>query len=191
MQLRNTPDRYGAIAQAFHWIIVILIIVQFTLGIIGSDLPLGMQRLVVLSRHKSIGMTILMLVILRLAWRLLNTVPRLPAAMPRLEQRLAHGTHRLFYVLLIAMPIVGWISSSASNLSVSWFGLFVFPDLVGTDKVLAELAKEVHKTLAWILLATVVLHVAAALRHHFVKKDGILLRMLPGRGRGADKGAPC
>lgn len=179
MLIRNTADRYGAIAQAFHWAIVVLIIVQFTLGIIGSDLPVGMQRLIVLSRHKSFGMTIFMLVLLRLAWRLANPVPRLPDKMPRLHQRLAHATHWLLYALLLTMPVVGWISSSASNLTVSWFGIFTWPDLVGTNKELATAAKELHEVLAWILFTTVTLHLAAALRHHFVLKDDILLRMLP------------
>lgn len=187
MQIRNTAERYGAASQAFHWTIVALVVFQLALGIIAADLPVGMERLIMLARHKSFGMTIFMLMILRLTWRLANPVPELPAAMPRYEQRLAHATHWFLYALLLAMPIAGWISSSASNLSVSWFGLFVWPDLVDKNKELADLAKAIHKTLAWLLLATAVLHAAAALRHHFLLKDDVLMRMLPDRRARAVK----
>lgn len=179
MAMRNTIDRYGSVAQSLHWVIVALVAVQIVLGIIGADLPVGMERLVTLSRHKSLGMTIFALMLLRLGWRLVNPVPALPAQIPRLEQRLARATHWTFYALLLAMPVVGWISSSASNLTVSWFGLFTFPDLVETDKELATSAKALHRAMAWTLMALVSLHAAAALRHHFLLKDSVLARMLP------------
>lgn len=179
MAMRNTIDRYGSVAQSLHWVIVALVAVQIVLGIIGADLPVGMERLVTLSRHKSLGMTIFALMLLRLGWRLVNPVPALPVQIPRLEQRLARATHWTFYALLLAMPVVGWISSSASNLTVSWFGLFTFPDLVDTDKELATSAKALHRAMAWTLMALVSLHAAAALRHHFLLKDSVLARMLP------------
>jgi len=179
MMLRNTHEYYGAIAQALHWAIVALVAVQVVLGFTGADLPVGMERLITLSRHKSLGMTIFALMAVRLAWRLINPVPALPIQLPRTEQRLAHGTHWLLYGLLLVMPVAGWISSSASNLTVSWFGVFTFPDLVDTDKALAITAKAWHRGMAWVLLATISLHALAALRHHFVLKDSVLLRMLP------------
>jgi cytochrome b561 len=179
MGMRNTDSSYGYAAQALHWTIVLLVAVQFVLGVTGADLPIGMERLITLSRHKSLGMTILALMLVRLAWRLANPAPALPSAMPPLERRLARAAHWLFYGLLLALPVIGWISSSASNLTVSWFGLFTIPDLVDTDPGLAMLAKALHRVMAWTLLALIAVHAGAALRHHFVVRDNVLLRMLP------------
>jgi len=178
--LRNSPERYGIISQTLHWIIVVLVSIQFVVGSIAADLPLGMQRLILLSRHKSIGMTIFTLMILRLLWRLANPVPQLPVKMPGPEQHLARLTHWLFYILLLCIPVAGWTNSSASNLTVSWFGIFNWPDLVNPDKHIATIAKETHKILVWTLLVIISLHAVAALRHHFILKDNILARMLPG-----------
>ena len=180
LMLRNSPDHYGIISQSLHWVIVVLVSIQFVVGSIAADLPLGMQRLILLSRHKSIGMTIFILMILRLLWRLANTVPQLPVIMPGNEQRLAHLTHWLFYILLLCIPVAGWINSSASNLTVSWFGIFNWPDLVDADKHIATIAKGTHKILVWTLLAIISVHTIAALRHHFILKDNVLTRMLPG-----------
>lgn len=184
MVLRNEQDRYGAVAQGLHWAIVVLIVIQITLGVIGADLPVGMERLITLSRHKSLGMTIMALMVVRLMWRLMNPVPVLPSGMSKTEQRLARSTHWLLYGLLLVMPVVGWVGSSASNLTVSWFGVFTFPDLVETDKALAAAAKALHRGMAWTLMALVSLHALAALRHHFLLKDTVLLRMLPRRRKG-------
>jgi len=185
--LRNSPEHYGIVSQALHWIIVVLFSIQFVVGSIAADLPLGMQRLIFLSRHKSIGMTIFILMILRLLWRLSNRLPELPATMAQNEQRLARLTHWLFYILLLCIPVAGWINSSASNLTVSWFGLFNWPDLVNPDKQIATIAKGIHKTLVWTLLSIICLHTIAALRHHFILKDNVLNRMLPGFKRKTDK----
>ena len=177
--LRNSAERYGAVAQLLHWTIVALVIVQFTLGFSAQGLPISMQRLVLLSRHKSVGMTILALVLLRLAWRVYSPPPKLPAGMSRVQQLAAKGSHVLLYALLLTMPLVGWITSSASHLTVSWFGLFEFPNLVGPDPRLAHVAKAVHFTMAWTLLALACLHALAACWHQWWRKDGLLLRMLP------------
>ncbi|HEV7165693.1 MAG TPA: cytochrome b [Gammaproteobacteria bacterium] len=175
---RNTAKRYGIVAQSLHWTVVALVIVQFVLGFTAAGMPISMQRLMLLANHKSIGLTILALVILRLAWRGFSPAPALPVGMP-LQRRAAHVSHVLLYGLLITMPIVGWITSSASHLTVTWFGLFPFPNLVGPDAHLAKLAKATHAAMAWLLLATASLHALAALWHHFVQKDDVLLRMLP------------
>jgi len=176
---RNTPERYGAVSQLLHWTVVALVITQFVLGFTAAGMPISMQRLVLLARHKSFGMTILALAILRLLWRLFSPAPALPAGMPPLQKTAAHLSHALLYALLISMPIVGWITSSASHLTVTWFGLFAFPNLVGPDQELAKLAKATHAAMAWTLLVTASLHALAALWHHFVHKDSVLLRMLP------------
>ena len=176
---RNTPERYGAVAQLLHWTVVALVITQFVLGFTAADMPISLQRLVLLARHKSFGMTILALVLLRLLWRWLSPPPALPQGMPSMQKLAAHGSHALLYLLLVAMPIVGWITSSASHLTVSWFGLFAFPNLVGPDPGLAKLAKATHEAMAWALLVIASLHALAALWHHFVQKDNVLRRMLP------------
>src|SRR5262249_42287764 len=124
MPNKTTPHRYGALAQLFHWIIAAMIVTQFSLAWTADDLPLGARKLGLLAWHKSVGMTILMLAILRLLWRLWTPPPALPEAMTRFERNAARATHIAFYVLLFAMPLIGWLMSSAKNYSVSWFGIF-------------------------------------------------------------------
>jgi len=175
----NLKARYGAVAQGFHWIIASLIVVQFTLGWTGAGLPLGMHKLNVLARHKSFGMTVLMLAILRLLWRFKNAPPPLPSAMTPMEKRLARATHAAFYVLLFALPVSGWLMSSAKNYSVSWFGLFTWPDLIGKSAPAFDVLHATHQILGVALFSIAVLHIFAALKHHFWNKDDVLLRMLP------------
>jgi cytochrome b561 len=179
MPISSSPSRYGAVAQGFHWIIAGLIVTQFTLAWMADDLPLGMHKLALLARHKSFGMTVLMLAVLRLLWRLFHRPPELPAGMSKVERILAKGTHILFYILLFAMPLTGWLMSSAKNYSVSWFGRFTWPDLIGKNERAFELLKTTHQTLSWLLFALAILHILAALKHHFWNKDDVLKRMLP------------
>jgi cytochrome b561 len=179
MPIRNSTDRYGNVAQLLHWLIVVLIILQVILALIADDMPLGVQKLTVLARHKSFGMTILGLAVLRVLWRFMNPVPTLPTTLKPYERGLARVTHVLLYVLMFAMPLSGWVMSTAHNYPVSWFGLFTWPNPVAPDKELAELMEEVHESLAYTLGAVVTLHVLAALKHHFVLKDNVLKRMLP------------
>lgn len=183
MQFRNTETRFGAVAQFFHWAIVALIITQYVLAQIFEDMPLGMAKIKMIGNHKAVGMTILMLAVLRLIWRWMNPVPALPGTLKPYERRLAHISHILLYLLIFAIPISGWIMSSVANIPVSYFGLFSFPDLLGEDKSLVDPVKEVHEILNVILLVTVMVHVAAALKHHFILKDDVLKRMLPRFGR--------
>jgi cytochrome b561 len=182
MTFRNTTARWGYLAQLFHWVIVALIITQFVLISIEQDLPLGMQKLAVLARHKSVGITVLALAALRLVWRVLNPTPLLPNTLKPYERVLAKITHVLLYVLLFAMPITGWIMSSARNFPVSWFNLVQLPDFVAPSRPLYEAMHDTHEILAWVLVATATLHVLAALKHHFVLKDDTLRRMLPFTG---------
>lgn len=176
MRWRNTATQYGAITVLFHWSIVALVITQFVLGERAHDLPVSMERLQTLALHKSIGLTIFALMLLRLGWRLVNPTPALP---PGRTRALARLTHVAFYVLLIAVPVSGWLLSSASNLSVSWFRLFTLPDLVSANTSLADTLKELHETLNGTLAVLACVHAAAALVHHFWWRDDVLLRMLP------------
>jgi cytochrome b561 len=176
---REPAHRYSAVAQAFHWIIAALIVTQFTLAWMADDLPLGMHKLTLLARHKSFGMTILMLALLRLIWRLFNPAPSLPDGMSKIERLLAKITHVAFYVLLFAMPLTGWLMSSAKNYSVSWFGLFTWPDMIAPNEQRFDFLKSTHDTLSLLLLSIAILHILAALKHHFWNKDDVLKRMLP------------
>ncbi len=179
MPTTSPPARYTAVAQSFHWIIAALIVTQFTLAWMADDLPLGMHKLALLARHKSFGMTVLMLAILRLLWRLKNPPPALPADMKPIERWLAKATHIGFYVLLFAMPLTGWMMSSAKNYSVSWFGLFTWPNLIGQNDTAFEFLKSTHEILSDALFALAALHILAALKHHFWNKDDVFTRMLP------------
>jgi cytochrome b561 len=179
MPSQGSSGRYTAVAQAFHWIIAALIVSQFVLGHMGADLPNGMHKLALLARHKSFGMTVLMLAILRLLWRLKNPPPELPAGMSPLERMIARATHVAFYVLLFAMPLTGWMMSSAKNYAVSWFGLFTWPNLIGKNEAAFDALRATHEILSDVLFAIAVLHILAALKHHFWNKDDVLLRMLP------------
>ncbi len=172
-------QRYGAVAQSLHWIIAALVVTQFVLGWTAAGLPLGLHKLTVLARHKSAGMTVLMLAILRLGWRFKYMPPPLPGGMSRIEQRLARATHAAFYVLLFALPVSGWLMSSAKKYSVSWFGLFTWPDLIGKSEFAFDLLRTTHHGLGLVLFAIAVLHILAAFKHHFWDKDDVLLRMLP------------
>jgi cytochrome b561 len=179
MPSQNSSERYTAIAQACHWIIAALIITQFVLAYMANDLPNGMHKLALLARHKSFGMTILMLAIVRLLWRLTHRPPELPSGMMPVERMLARATHVGFYVLLFVMPLTGWMMSSAKKYSVSWFGLFTWPNLIGKNEAAFEFLRSTHDILSNVLLALAILHILAALKHHFWNKDTVLLRMLP------------
>jgi cytochrome b561 len=179
MAVRNTIYRWGAVSQLLHWLIVVLIVVQVTLGTWAADLPTGSKKLGLLARHKSVGITILMLVALRLLWRWANPTPALPPTLKTWEQTVARVTHVLLYLLLFAQPLSGWMMSSARGFPVSWFGFFQLPDLVPKSKPLYDALLTTHGLLAWVLYAVVALHVAAALKHHFMLRDDVLRRMLP------------
>jgi cytochrome b561 len=179
MPNKNPPTRYTAVAQLFHWIIAALIVTQFVLAWTADDLPLGAHKLALLARHKSFGMTVLMLAILRLIWRFKNPPPELPVGMTPIERRLARATHVAFYVLLFAMPLTGWMMSSAKNYSVSWFGLFTWPNLIAKNETAFNFLKSTHDYLSDALFVIAVLHILAALKHHFWNKDDVFLRMLP------------
>ncbi|HSY09177.1 MAG TPA: cytochrome b [Steroidobacteraceae bacterium] len=178
MQVRNTTARWGSVAQFLHWLIVALILTQVILALAASELH-GMAKLAMLARHKSVGITILMLAVVRLLWRLVNPTPPLPLTLKPYERFLAHFTHAALYVLIFAMPLSGWIMSSARGFPVSWFNRFQLPDLVPKNRPLYEAMLTTHKALALTLGAVATLHFLAALKHHFVLKDTVLRRMLP------------
>lgn len=179
MQFRNTTERWGALSQLVHWLIVALILAQYVLARIAEDLPLGNEKIAALARHKSVGITILVLAVLRLLWRWRGAVPPMPATARPYEQTSARVTHVLLYALLFLQPLTGWMMSSALNFPVSWFGLVQLPDLVSPSHPLFDFFHGAHEMLFNALCIIALLHAAAALRHHFVLKDDVLRRMLP------------
>jgi cytochrome b561 len=179
MLIRNTASRWGAVAKALHWLIAALIVVQLPLGLYATALPPDLEKLALLARHKSIGLTILALAAIRLAWRWGDCTPAMPDNLRLHERLLAHFSHATLYFLILAMPLTGWIMSSARGFPVSWFNLFQVPDLVGKNEPLYHAMIITHETLALLLVAVLALHIAAALRHHFALKDDTLRRMLP------------
>jgi cytochrome b561 len=175
----STAARYGGIAIALHWLVAVAIFATFPLGLYMADLPLSPRKLELVSYHKWIGVTVLTLMCLRLAWRLIHRPPPLPSSVPAWQRRAAAIAHWTLYALLLAIPLSGWLFSSAAGVPTVYLGLWQLPDLVGKDKALADALKLAHKSLNFALLALVVVHVAAALKHQFVDRDGLLLRMRP------------
>ncbi|HTM64070.1 MAG TPA: cytochrome b [Gammaproteobacteria bacterium] len=179
MQFKNSENRYGIIAIFLHWLIALVVIAMIILGLYMVRQPASLQKLKLFGWHKEYGMLVLFLFVLRLSWRFINVAPILPAHISALQKLAAHGMHYLLYGMMIAMPLTGWMTSSAAGLSVSFFGLFVLPDLVNPDDNLRMLLGEVHEWLGYILIALICAHAGAALQHHFYHKDDILRRMLP------------
>ena len=179
MTFRNTTRSWGALSKALHWIIVILIINQWVIAARADALPNGLAKLQALGWHKSFGMTILMLAVVRLAWRLMNPTPDLAGETKPWERLLARLSHFLLYALIFAMPLTGWMMSSARNFPVSWFKLFQFPDLVAPAERMFHRMHDLHHQLFAALVIVALLHIAGALKHHFIDKNDVLKRMLP------------
>lgn len=179
MIFRNTHRAWGAVSKTFHWLIVLLIIAQWLIAERAEDLPRGMAKLQALDLHKSVGMTVFMLAVLRLVWRWANPVPSLDGLARGWERRLAALTHVALYALIFAMPLSGWLMSSAHAYSVSWFHLFQWPDLVKPDHELSERLEQLHGLLFQSLVVVAALHVLGALKHHVVDRNDLMKRMLP------------
>jgi cytochrome b561 len=175
------PRHYTRTAVALHWLMALLITAGFTLGVTMTDLSMSPKKLRYFSYHKWIGITVLGLLLVRALWRALHRAPP-DEPMPRWQRRLAHLTHGLLYLLMFATPIAGWLYSSASGIPVVYLKLWQLPDLVPKDPALAKVLVQVHALLAWTLACVVLVHSAAALKHHFVDRDATLRRMLHWRG---------
>ncbi|WP_432785011.1 Cytochrome b561 [Oligella sp. MSHR50489EDL] len=175
----STSVRYTSTAIFLHWLMALGLIGTLSLGLYMQGLPFSPSKLQFYSWHKWAGITLLLLAIVRLAWRLSHPAPALPAEMGALSKLGAHAIHWLLYLLMLAIPISGWLMSSAQGFSVMWFGIVPLPDLVAPDPDLGNLLTKVHITLNYLLMASIVAHVGAALFHHFIKKDTVLKRMMP------------
>lgn len=186
MQALDHEAHYNAVAKFFHWLIALAIIGMLALGwtMADDELVKGPLRFSLFQWHKSIGITILLLSLLRLGWRLMNPPPAFPATMPSWERWAAHGTHFLFYALMIGLPLTGWLLVSASPYKTELFGLVALPNLpfiadMPDKKAFGEIAEDCHGALASITLGLLLLHIAAAWKHHLFERDDVLLRMAP------------
>lgn len=182
----HAVSRYTTTAIVLHWGLGLALVGLFGMGLYMADLPFSPQRLKLYNWHKWAGITVLCLSVLRLVWRLTHRAPALPpkmaAAMPQWQHSAYHATHVALYALFFIVPLVGWAYSSAAGFPVVLFGVLPLPDWVSADKALAELIKPWHEISAFALAALVLLHVAAALKHHVIDKDALLDRMRPERG---------
>jgi len=191
MALQDTQSRYGAVAMTLHWLIAVLIIFNICLGYYMNDMPNNdPNHFAFVQFHKSTGLTILVLSVLRVMWRWINPFPPLPATMPMWEKAAARFVHGMFYFLIIAIPLAGWamVSSSPLGLPTMYYGWFEWPQI----HALADLPRDqkqhligtfrnTHNTLALLMACLIALHVLAALKHQFWDRDTVLKRMLPGR----------
>ncbi len=174
----SDKPRYDAGSRAFHWLGFLAIAAAFGIAWVMEALPFSPLRLKLFNWHKWVGVTVLVLTVLRLLWRLGHKAPE-PVAMPRWQSLAAKATHLALYPLIIAQSLLGWAHSNAAGYPIVWFGKLRLPDLVAKDKALADLTGEWHEAVAWALLALIAAHVLAALKHHLVDRDDTLRRMLP------------
>ena len=182
----ETPSRYSIGAMIFHWSIAVLVIVNWRIAESAEHLE-GAEKAAVFGYHKAGGMLILALTLGRLAWRFTHPLPRLPDTYATWERVLARTTHVLFYVLLVGLPLGGWLANSLSGREIDFFGLFAIPALpVGTDKELGHTIFEAHATGGSIMIYLIALHILGALKHTFVDKDLGIFRMLPFGGKARD-----
>ncbi len=176
----KSSERYTGVAITLHWLLALLIVGTFVLGVYMQELPMSLAKLKLFNWHKWAGVVILGLSVLRLLWRLTHRPPAdLPA--PPLQQLAAHAVHWALYALFFAVPLVGWAYSSSAGYPIVLFGVLPLPDFVAVDKALSENLKPLHGLLAWSMAGLVALHVSAALKHHVIDGDGLLNRMRPGR----------
>lgn len=177
---RAAPQRYGAVAIAMHWLLGALLLGQIAFGLLLDELaPRGTPaRAGVINLHKSIGIVLGLLVLCRLAWRLAHRPPALPMSMPRWQRRAAVLGHRTLYACMLLLPLSGWLASNFSKHGVRFFGIALKP--WGPDlPALYTLLNGLHVATGWLFVAAIAAHVAAALAHAFVERDGIVARMWP------------
>ena len=172
-------NKYTPTAIALHWLMFLALAGTLSLGFYMHDLPLSPGKLQLYSWHKWAGVTLFLLALLRVVWRFTHRPPALPAATPALLKLAAEAVHLALYGLMLAIPLSGWLMSSAKGFQTVWFGVLPLPDLLGKDAVLGGQLQTVHAWLNFTLLALVGAHVAAALKHHFIDRDGLLSRMSP------------
>ena len=177
MRWRNSIGHWGLISKLFHWLMAISILFMAGLGLTMINVRLSPMKLEMFIVHKSLGILLLAMAIMRIAWRFANPTPALPESMSRREILFARFTHVWIYVLLIGIPLSGWVINSAADFPLRWFGLFEIPSIAAPSIEVEEFAKKTHMVLLIALGVTIGGHIFAALRHHIVLGDNILRRM--------------
>jgi len=180
----NTRDRYGAVAVALHWIMALVLVALLAIGLYMVRLPdagFDKVKIQLIVYHKELGILALLLMLRRWMWRIVNRMPRLVEG-PAWQMIAARFVHLCFYALMIALPVTGWLMSSAAGFPVPFFGLFYLPDFIRENDALFQFFIAVHKWLAYALIAAIAVHVGAALWHHMVRRDATLKKMLPAAG---------
>lgn len=175
----STAPHYKSGAKWLHWLIALMVFGLLGVGLYMTDLRISPQKIQLYMTHKSVGLTVLMLMLLRLAYRLKNPAPALPVGIPGWQKTASHISHAALYLLLFAMPISGWLMNSASGFPMKYFGLVRVPGLIARSQENLALFKAVHFYIAWTLMALIAVHILAALKHHFIDRDTVLRRMLP------------
>ena len=175
--LKNTEHSYGTIARGFHWLLFLMLSFSIVAGNFLASMPKGAEKLQAAGMHKSFGAIILLLILLRLGWRLINVTPADADGSSAIQNRMAHVMHWILYALMLAQPLSGILMSQAAGHPVSFFGLFEFPVLLDKDQSTAQFFRGAHGVI-WIMLVIAVIgHAGAALHHHFIKKDSVLKQM--------------
>jgi cytochrome b561 len=178
MRLTNTDEGYGLVHWLIHWATAVLIAWLFYLGLTMVDLPLSPQKFQDYALHKSLGLTVLALVVARLVWRRLTPPPPLPDGMRRHEAILAKAVHHGIYVLIVLIPLTGWLYSSATASPANYFGYFTVPDLIPANETVGKVLRVVHDVAGKLLLLLLALHIVGAFKHQLVDRDDVLKRML-------------
>ena len=190
--LRSTDHTWGNVTRALHWLIALAVVGLYCVGWFMKGLPNSPDKIKVYALHKSMGLTVLALVVLRIAWRIGEAArPANPPGMLAWQARVSTAVHLGLYTVMLGMPLSGWWFNSAANFPLRWFGLFKVPALAGADAGAKALAGAIHFYGAWLLALLFVLHVAGALKHHFLDRDEVLRRMLPGGARAAPPPEPA
>lgn len=173
---------YGGVAKTLHWLILLLLIAQYAIAWTMPDINPRTPPNTLIDLHFSIGVTILALALLRLLWRWTHPVPLLRDNVPAWQDWAARTTHGLLYLLIFVLPILGWVDAGFRNLPINFYEVVTIPPVVAASRALAGRTGDIHTFVSYILLGLVGLHVLAALYHHFVLRDRVLTRMLPGGG---------
>ncbi len=182
MACRNTTTSYGSVTKLFHWIIATLIILMLIIGLVMSNLDKSPFRTWLYQLHKSIGLTILFLMVLRLLWRWVNPTPAHPSNMPKLESYAAHGLHYVLYIAIFIMASAGWtISTAGGHVTSFWWLINMSAPGIPKNHGLKEFAETVHLVLAWTITGLLIIHIAAAIKNHVKNKNDVLIKMMPSK----------
>ena len=179
MRWKNTEERYGYTAMLLHWLLGALLIGMTAVGLYMTSLQDGDDKYALYALHKSIGIIVFALVVARILWRSNSVVPPLPSNLKRIEMELVQLTHKFLYVAMFVLPVSGYINTSAGDFKLDFFGLYNIPKVIPEDGFIEVLFLAVHTGIAYALIAFIVLHIGAAMKHHFILKDNVLRRMWP------------